>query len=639
MDTIDGGRDDQSTMRKPFFPGFGVSNESAIASGNIMRKGQHGYEDQKPKPASRLGLVRSATVAGTTRSYRALRRSFAPAGSTEDSTTTGPARMGHGSDPSQHGEQTDMNRRASASNGAPSPGARSLQESSYREYRIPIRNRVITPTPVSPRTDSLNKHGPLRRVEIGIARSGQEDPFRPVEMRWQPQVLTHISAGPDNNSTTTNSNNNGLSRSKSKWNPFSRSKSKRIKPEDAGNNSQKTESDDAKSSGTAHPQLRRRRDTDNSIMPEYRSRILRSNTESKRMGFLASDPFGDFAPRSPSWSTAGTVGIGAEDAESQRAPPFLSNRPFLNIDIPNIEMERYSVMFSGLLERKQTPPPLQARRQVKLDRLKVTNAGDLQKDAAPPPLPRRATSPLPKKSPTTLRLPLENTKIGAAHRLSPRLRSNTSPAMMDFPAEIPETSQEQSTYTVALSRTNSPRAPSSLSRSDSQRLISKFNRKESITGGVSARIDRPHPVRTTSLRHNLNLSRPPTRLAQTSYSNETTPRTPQIPFTTSPKQTPKKQPSADFDDNDDDDDKSLNEKVEISIARQVSVSRKQRKMIVPLNNPPRRPSSATEAAALVALGRNKRLVETKSSTPMVVHLDSPDRTIHRQSTQVVLDEI
>ena len=48
--------------------------------------------------------------------------------------------------------------------------------------------------------------------------------------------------------------------------------------------------------------------------------------------------------------------------------------PLLDVDIPSIEMERYSIMFGSLLQKPNvTSSSLLARRQATLDRLKTVN--------------------------------------------------------------------------------------------------------------------------------------------------------------------------------------------------------------------------------------------------------------------------
>ncbi|OBT40846.1 hypothetical protein VE00_08625 [Pseudogymnoascus sp. WSF 3629] len=85
-------------------------------------------------------------------------------------------------------------------------------------------------------------------------------------------------------------------------------------------------------------------------------------------------------------------------------------RPLLAVEIPTTELERYSVMFSSLLDKKSGTQPstsgLLARRQATLDRLKSVNEtiAELERteqrlDAHKPTRPRRATSPNPEYSP------------------------------------------------------------------------------------------------------------------------------------------------------------------------------------------------------------------------------------------------
>lgn len=57
-----------------------------------------------------------------------------------------------------------------------------------------------------------------------------------------------------------------------------------------------------------------------------------------------------------------------------RSPEIkLDGRPLLDVDIPTIEMERYSVMFGSLIKPTSSASSLLARRQATLDRLKMVN--------------------------------------------------------------------------------------------------------------------------------------------------------------------------------------------------------------------------------------------------------------------------
>lgn len=128
----------------------------------------------------------------------------------------------------------------------------------------------------------------------------------------------------------------------------------------------------------------------------------------------------------------------------------------LNVDIPDVQMERYSVMFGSLLGKpSESTPSLLARRQATLDRLKVANeelaqrvcnhiySSDFQLTKSQEKeleemerhikQPRRATSPQPNRSPAFSLFPntpsrdLRVERSASPHRLA---RSNTSPAAL-----------------------------------------------------------------------------------------------------------------------------------------------------------------------------------------------------------------
>ncbi|CAG7965402.1 unnamed protein product [Penicillium olsonii] len=74
-------------------------------------------------------------------------------------------------------------------------------------------------------------------------------------------------------------------------------------------------------------------------------------------------------------------------------PQPIDPGPLLSVNIPDVQMERYSVMFSDVVNKNQRPPLL-ARRAKTLDNLQVPDANGFIKAPVPPPMPqRRATSP------------------------------------------------------------------------------------------------------------------------------------------------------------------------------------------------------------------------------------------------------
>ncbi|CAG8257148.1 unnamed protein product [Penicillium salamii] len=74
-------------------------------------------------------------------------------------------------------------------------------------------------------------------------------------------------------------------------------------------------------------------------------------------------------------------------------PQPLNPGPMLSVNIPDVQMERYSVMFRDVVDKNQRPPLL-ARRARTLDNLQVPDVNGFIKAPVPPPMPqRRATSP------------------------------------------------------------------------------------------------------------------------------------------------------------------------------------------------------------------------------------------------------
>ncbi|KAL1835424.1 hypothetical protein VTJ49DRAFT_6742 [Mycothermus thermophilus] len=125
---------------------------------------------------------------------------------------------------------------------------------------------------------------------------------------------------------------------------------------------------------------------------------------------------------------------------------------FLNVDIPDIRLERYSVMFSGVLNadgnNNNNNKSLLERRQATLEKLK-TIGDDTENDASHSRVPpRRATSPQPMRSPTFSLFPSDRQSnyiassgfaMASTTSLAPPpsrglTRSNTSPAYLPSPS-------------------------------------------------------------------------------------------------------------------------------------------------------------------------------------------------------------
>ncbi|KAF3055883.1 hypothetical protein GL218_07065 [Daldinia childiae] len=133
---------------------------------------------------------------------------------------------------------------------------------------------------------------------------------------------------------------------------------------------------------------------------------------------------------------------------------------------------------------------------------------------------------------------------------------------------------------------------------------------------------------------------PPNTTPPTTASSSTSDKKPS-PSPASPAHSHLSQMSQDDDDDDDILDSSNMNPVELSIARQISISRQQRKMLKPLNKvsvrkqPPPVPK--------IAIAQNERLAETKTATPtLVIPEEEPTAqsplAYHRKSERVVLDQ-
>ncbi|KAK4193874.1 hypothetical protein QBC35DRAFT_370911 [Podospora australis] len=124
---------------------------------------------------------------------------------------------------------------------------------------------------------------------------------------------------------------------------------------------------------------------------------------------------------------------------SEPAPSLSPSGPgLLDIEIPDVRLERYSIMFSGVLNSASPAGPrgtLLERRQATLEKLKTINdriVGEEEENARV--RQRRATSPQPMKSPGFTLFPQamsSTASLAVPRKLS---RSNTSPAHLPSPS-------------------------------------------------------------------------------------------------------------------------------------------------------------------------------------------------------------
>ncbi|KAI1151978.1 hypothetical protein F4825DRAFT_337042 [Nemania diffusa] len=363
----------------------------------------------------------------------------------------------------------------------------------------------------------------------------------------------------------------------------------------------------------------------------------------------------------------------------------------LNVEIPDVRLERYSVMFNGVLNSN---PSLLSRRQATVQKLKsIEDVAEKDEGLKPYGATRRATSPQHVTRPSGLAL-FPASKQGHHHmpqKLSPRLRSNTSPALLPSPSK-PTFDRKAPNYrhplveeTSNLKHARRPShhhenpgvivtAHSNIIKQDARPLVSRFNNDQSsliLDSPVDVEPPSPEAITLQSWKpvaHQLppepkwQMISPSQKTPSTASSNTSSYRK-RSPSLASSSRTQATQLSEDFDGalSPDSTVGSISigsgtsvkmTPVEISIARQISVSQQQRKLLQPLRTgvaptpSPGRKQSHTSPVRLpggVAVGESGRIAETKTSTPTLVHPpDLLDTHLaiaqHRKSERIVLEE-
>lgn len=395
-------------------------------------------------------------------------------------------------------------------------------------------------------------------------------------------------------------------------------------------------------------------------------------------------------------SMMNTVPIRSNYATMAPPPPMLGTSPYLDVEIPEARMERYSIMFGNLLGNGPSWQPassLLARRQATLDKLKTINdrihQEDLERDRANAAaaaavgnrmngygqasglptggLQRRVTSPHVSKSPSFSLFPNRspnptNGSSGTSPR-SPLMRSNTTPARspartgFDF-LQPPSMAVQPAPLKQAASRVINPLrenptgiarrpvagpAASSVLRFDPSQssliLDSPTGMEPSTEGAWDEKLRQAQqPFRPVIQEPQWQMISPPTTASTSrSMSNNSSAvaglaPTGMMTMTLSPAST------ASMELGMDDADPELKSAVEISIARQISISRQQRQLLRPLKPanpaPPSTtmsslsstsmPASGPSRIAALKLGRNERLQETRSATPRLVAASEAD---------------
>lgn len=299
----------------------------------------------------------------------------------------------------------------------------------------------------------------------------------------------------------------------------------------------------------------------------------------------------------------------------------------LNVEIPSVELERYSIMFGSVLQPNRGSSSLLARRQATLEKLRTlrdTTAREEAETELKPP-PRRATSPSPgRSSPSFSLFPSTPSKVGTSQRPFPRGRSNTSPAFLPSPSQPNFDPQEaqfflERSITPSQTPTFGPRPHASSNLRTPQVMVESPG---SIAEERQAGSTGPSPV-----------------ISQAAFTPRRGSRTAPATSASSPLAIDKPEET--------EAQRVLREAVEKSIRRQISLSQQQRSMLRPqhVNASPISRGDSPKTGGLarslsrIHVGGDERLAETKSSTPTLVHPGSADSFSrdHRKSERIVLE--
>ncbi|KAM4056738.1 hypothetical protein HRG_003605 [Hirsutella rhossiliensis] len=527
---------------------------------------------------------------------------------------------------------------------------------SFTSYHKPLRSETptsSTSTPgISQREQAVRSTTPSDTgsdtgvIGIGMALGSPTHPPDYAITPWQPFLPTM---------TTTveslSSFKDDPSKSKSrKWGIFTRTRSKRSKIPDARLR------DDPTSSRSASPVQQPPKQLDNvaqdgrdAAFSPRRKPLAKSRTD-PTMGERTSSPRAVLTRRgtsSPLARDAGDkTGQRHKDTRDFRSPspgsPYSDQ--LLDISIPDVTMERYSIMFGHLIENRSTTSLLARRR----DRLKSIqeDEGLAQQSASSGPSP--GTPALESNvSPKQLASP----ESAPGPRLSPRQRSSTFPAALSAP---PQTSlktkgesQEQfgtPLHVAASTRLGGGKEKAAATTSlpaERPRLISKFHQRSSSDQGLAPT---PSPLAVDT---RLQVStRSPSVAADTrlqvstrspSVESKISPRTwntahpPLSPPQAAPSPPPAVRPlpassaRSGTPSDQEPDMAPAQDPVEVSIARQISVSRQQQALLGPLQK---------------QLPQSKCVNETKSSRPRFIDpWQDPKASpaLHRMSERVVVE--
>lgn len=425
-------------------------------------------------------------------------------------------------------------------------------------------------------------------------------------------------------------------------------------------------------------------DKSSASRPPARSKTQSEKGTSPKPGMSRSNTMPQVAEDSSQMATAGPPhlqqGNSYHRQELPRAPAVPS---LLNVQIPDTKLERYSVMFSDVLNpggsKSEPAATLLARRQATLERLKSIDdrieAEEAMKEAMM--RPRRATSPQPQPSPRLSVFPTPPSNrtlpvIETPTSSSRVTRSNTSPGRLPSPTQpsfdrrAPPPAQVSTRNLTVPNPFEMHPPPSSGGPIYPTDTTFHFGH-ENQPGFVL--IDSPTAMEPEE--HDIIIAQPLKPTLHEPQWHMISPSTTSsglssASFSAGPRRSPSvssasthmTKPSTDskFEEA----DAAFQNAVEVSIARQISISRQQRQLLRPLQTRRRTESGGGAAAAAAPvvvsesrspLGvtvirapspanrpRQESLREIQSSTPTLVHpRNSPVDPGHRKSSFAVVE--
>lgn len=424
-------------------------------------------------------------------------------------------------------------------------------------------------------------------------------------------------------------------------------------------------------------------------VPKHKPIMIRSQTLPYNPDGTPSQPEGAVRPNLRTKASEPYIRKGnlyQRPQPSSSVPPVPS---FLDVHIPDITLERYSVMFSDVLNegpKQETAVSLLARRQATLERLKtINNTNKVEETGKEKSRQRRATSPQPARSPKLTLFPMPPTAhvtpaIETPKSQSRLARSNTSPGRLPTPTQatfdiqqgVPTTAKALHAKNLAVPNPfeNSPQAKS---KSGKREMVPIYPTDTSFHFGPDepgtilespTDLDSPaeliitQPFRPTLHEPQWQMIPPPPASAspeapsiQSSVTSGERRRSPSS-ASTATAHTHTTKPSSEIDDA----DVAFQNAVEVSIARQISISRQQRELLRPLQarragGPSRARESASPLGVKVVkspsptrrLADEEAIRETKISTPtLVIPREHPVNPAHlaqnRKSEWAVVED-